>query len=282
MTDRDDLSDLKAAMAAATPSPDAARRVQNISQAAAIFGDLNRKQTPSGGIWSRLGLAHIGGTWAGLATGLTAVIAIGVLVLPPRPDQPAPVSLSAPAEVAPQAEVSSSLSETASAPMAAEPMLAPQALSDTADMAPATASRSQRTADPVAMVAEALSQGVLPDPASIDRTALINALAGAVPAAASASYAVPWSSETVLRDSGDPNDPRRFGLVPSEERPLATPSEQLTLVIAIAGFAERLATGTEMNGWGFDDALALAEGAATAEFSEVVALIRRAAELDAG
>ena len=282
MSDRDDLRDLKAAMAAATPAPDAARRAQNIALAAAVFDGRDRKPVPSGGIWSRLGLARIGGTWAGLATGLTAVLAIGVLVLPPRPDQSVPVSLSAPAEGAPQAEVSSSLSEDAPAPMVAEPMLAPHVSSDSANMAAATTSRSLQTTDPVAVVAEALSQGVLPDPASIDRTALINALAANIPAAASTPYAVPCSSEIVLRDSGDPNDPRRFALVPSEDRPTAPPSEQMTLVIAIAGFAERLATGADMNGWGLTDALALAEGAATAEFSDVIALIRRAAELDAG
>lgn len=276
MTDRNDLRDLKAALAAATPAPDAARRARNTAQAAAAFEARHRKAAPTGGIWSRLKAARIGGIWGGLATGLTAAVALGVLVLPSQPDQPLPVSLSAPAEV------SSSLRQAPPAPMTTEPMLEPQALSDIAEISAATASQGQRIADPVAMLAETLSQGALPDPASIDPTRLINALAAGLPAAASASYAVPWSAQSALRDSGDPDDPRRFTLVAAEGNPLDPASEGITLVIAIAGFAQRLATGADMNGWGFTDALALAEGAATAEYSDVIALIRRAADLDAG
>ena len=256
MTDReDDLDDLKAAMTAATPAPDPARQRQTLSQAQAAFARRQAQSQPTGGGLTWLADLLSGRVWAGLATTATALIAVGVLMLPPEgPPAPSPASLSAPApDAALQGEASVASREGTSRTL----MATPEVLSDTPATPEASGDSPRTTGDPWAALAADLSAGRLPSPEAVSVRALVNALD--VPALPPASYAVPWNPDVRLADSGDPSDPDRFSLQPAAQTAVSDPDAWITFVIAAAGFAERLRLGEDIDGWDTEDALALAE-----------------------
>ena len=96
----DDFDDLKRAMEAATPSADASRRAENIAQARANFAALHNPNTTAK---QRFSWGVLRRSWAGMATGATALVAVAVLVVPTQDEvaPPVPASLAAPtAEIA--------------------------------------------------------------------------------------------------------------------------------------------------------------------------------------
>ena len=279
MTDRDDFDDLKAAMAAATPAPDAARRAATLAQASALY---NRTYASAPQSFPRriFRLPRFGGIVAGLATGATAMVALFVAISPDQPMSPAPMSTTTEAPLAaPEIAEADVMAMEEAAPMIASdsPRPAVEGLPDTADFSAATASRGLVPADPWSAIAALLEQGLLPAPGTLDQQALLNAPAETVPARPEAIYPVPWDTQLALRDSGRPDDRQRFQIVPLDGRVVAIPDDRMNFVIAAAGFAARLNAGQDINGWGSSDALALAQTSdVTPDDLRIVALMQMA------
>ena len=287
MTDND-LDDLKQAMISQTPTPDAARRAANIAHAQAAFGRLHGNAEPAktglsalwGGMIARGGLSMV--------TAATAVVAVGVVVLPQGGRLPTPTTLSAP-----QPEPSAAMDEAFSAEIATaeevdfladtttEALIAPQTLSRTAEAQLGTTSSRALLADPWDAVATALAEGQRPTTDSIEVTALINAAISDFPSSAPAHYVVPWTFDVVLLNSGNPSDATRFQLVALDGVSAAQQTGRMQFVVVVAGFATLLASGNDLNGWGVAQALDLATQAETVpQDRRILDLMERAAALD--
>ena len=272
MTDRDpDYDMLKAAMATATPTPDATRRAANLDRAQGVFARQHqtpRPATPS--LWQRLRTP--GGTWAGLGTGAAALAAVVILVQPTA----APLGPSVEITLAPKEETSAAFSDDvamegrSAEPAMEEALMAPQSLAD-ATITEATPSARAAIPDPIQMLQETLASGRLPDVGEVDAILLTNALAPSLGTRPPINYAVPWSERTLLRDSGQRGDPMRFAPVPFDDSLAATerfaprgPAE-IRYVIAVMGFATLLETGaSDLNGWTYADALDMARASQVA------------------
>ena len=286
MTDND-LDDLKQAMVSQTPTPDAARRAANIAQAQAVFDRVQDNADTKKAGWSAFwGRGFARGGW-GLVTTATAVVAVGIIVLPQGDQLPTTETL-----LAPQPESSAVMDEAFSAEIAAteevdtmadtttEGLIAPQALSPTAEAPLSVTSSRALPADPWNAVATALAEGQRPAPDSIDITALINAAISNLPGSAPTQYVVPWTPDVVLLDSGDPDDAMRLQLI-ADDGSAVQPTGRMQFVVAVAGFASLLASDTDLDGWGIVEALDLAmQAERAAQEQRILDLMRSMAALD--
>lgn len=284
MSDRDpDIDILKAAMATATPTPDPARRAENLARAHEVFARQHQTRAPATpSLWQRLRAP--GGTWAGLGTGAVTLAALVLFVQPTGAPLGPPVETARAPQAAPPVVFSDevTLESRSVEPAMEEALMAPQSMAD-ATIAEAAPTARAAMPDTVQMLQETLASGRLPDAGEVDAILLVNALAPRLGIRPPIHYAVPWSERTVLRDSGQRGDPMRFSPMPFDDSLTATerfepraPAE-IRYVIALTGFTTLLETGVrDLNGWTYADALEMARASQVAA-PQVLALMEAAA-----
>ncbi len=142
--DRDDLDDLKAAMQAATPAPDPAKRAENMARAAENFAALQGSRTEArptpatgrSGLMTGVRQMLTTLTSRGGLAMTTAIVACGVLFLSPagrniwQPPAPGGLTVAPPQEAAPVAldEADLAVDTAEEAPMAEPVPVIPQAV----------------------------------------------------------------------------------------------------------------------------------------------------------
>ena len=151
----DDLDDLKAAMKAATPAPDAAKKAAHLALAQKNFEDLqgSRNQArpnsdrPASGLWTGVRNMFATLTTRGGLVATTAIVAVGFVVLSPAGRdllRPQDLKLTRPA-----AEQRTEQDEALNAPLAEEPAPAPEPAIEAPiivqDSAATSAARSTQT-----------------------------------------------------------------------------------------------------------------------------------------
>ena len=151
----DDLDDLKAAIKAATPAPDAAKKAAHLALAQKNFEDLqgSRNQVrpnsdrPASGLWTGVRNMFATLTTRGGLVVTTAIVAVGFVVLSPAGRdllRPQDLKLTRPA-----AEQRAEQDEALNAPLAEEPAPAPEPAPEAPitvqDRAVSSAARSTQT-----------------------------------------------------------------------------------------------------------------------------------------
>lgn len=258
MTDQiDDLEDLKVSFAAVTPPADAERRAQNIAMSLAQFERQNAAQAQNQGVIARIKGVFRRQHWAGFATGATAVIALGVLVLPDQAEVTPPKITPPIAQDAPMmlADESVAMAETLSAPLSA-----PQSFGAEMDAAPA------------------LSRAAVA-PSLADLRAALTSLTRQAPEVPPTQYALPWETDRGLSDTGVAGDSERFAIAPLTISNRRAVPDAVTFIIALRGFIAVIDEDQTETDWGMAEAIAMAaRSARSPQEMQTLALMRSFAE----